>query len=268
MYPISEIFGPTVQGEGPWAGLPTYFVRFAGCDWDCEWCDTKYAVNPKYPGWTKTMMAARDILGALYEKGAKLNVRDKTYQDRVCLSGGNPALFLDDELAAELGQCFQVAMETQGSKGMPYEVLNHISCLVISPKPPSSGMADRNSLDTVVNLLYQRVSTPRLTVYETATTLKYVAFDDADLDWIADFDNKIYFPTVPRYLSAGTPLPPNPALYLVEDEPEEVRLADSRKVVGDSLKWLYERTAKDLRFRNFRVYPQMHVVAWGQKRGV
>src|SRR5947208_16309904 len=45
---ISEIFGPTIQGEGPLIGRPTVFVRTAGCDYRCRWCDTLYAVLPRY----------------------------------------------------------------------------------------------------------------------------------------------------------------------------------------------------------------------------
>ena len=45
-FPVIEIFGPTIQGEGAEAGLPTHFVRFGGCDYRCSWCDTMYAVDP------------------------------------------------------------------------------------------------------------------------------------------------------------------------------------------------------------------------------
>src|SRR5260370_15944522 len=45
---ISEIFGPTIQGEGPLIGHPTVFVRTGGCDYRCRWCDTLYAVLPEY----------------------------------------------------------------------------------------------------------------------------------------------------------------------------------------------------------------------------
>lgn len=43
--PISEIFGPVIQGEGKNAGLPTVFVRVYGCNMvpKCEFCDTKYS---------------------------------------------------------------------------------------------------------------------------------------------------------------------------------------------------------------------------------
>src|SRR5262249_51216898 len=45
---VSEIFGPTIQGEGPLIGRPSVFVRTAGCDYRCAWCDTLYAVLPEY----------------------------------------------------------------------------------------------------------------------------------------------------------------------------------------------------------------------------
>jgi 7-carboxy-7-deazaguanine synthase len=45
---ISEIFGPTIQGEGSLVGRPTVFVRTGGCDYRCDWCDTLYAVLPQH----------------------------------------------------------------------------------------------------------------------------------------------------------------------------------------------------------------------------
>ena len=45
---ISEIFGPTVQGEGALIGKPTVFVRTGGCDFRCSWCDTLHAVLPAH----------------------------------------------------------------------------------------------------------------------------------------------------------------------------------------------------------------------------
>ena len=43
---ISEIF-LSIQGEGPQVGMLSWFVRTAGCNLDCEWCDTTYAKTGK-----------------------------------------------------------------------------------------------------------------------------------------------------------------------------------------------------------------------------
>ncbi|MDF0142324.1 7-carboxy-7-deazaguanine synthase QueE, partial [Staphylococcus pseudintermedius] len=40
--PVLEIFGPTIQGEGRVIGRKTMFVRTAGCDFRCSWCDSKF----------------------------------------------------------------------------------------------------------------------------------------------------------------------------------------------------------------------------------
>lgn len=42
MIAINEVFGPTVQGEGPGMGERAAFIRLAGCNLHCSWCDTPY----------------------------------------------------------------------------------------------------------------------------------------------------------------------------------------------------------------------------------
>src|ERR1700720_3417957 len=81
---ISEIFGPTIQGEGPLTGRPTVFVRTGGCGYRCAWCDTLYAVLPEY----------RDDWGPVSpeETMAQVNEPAGGKPLLVSLSGGNPAL--------------------------------------------------------------------------------------------------------------------------------------------------------------------------------
>ncbi|MBO1911807.1 7-carboxy-7-deazaguanine synthase QueE, partial [Microvirga sp. 3-52] len=40
--PVMEVFGPTIQGEGMVMGQKTMFVRTAGCDYSCAWCDSSF----------------------------------------------------------------------------------------------------------------------------------------------------------------------------------------------------------------------------------
>src|SRR6478752_6895841 len=112
--PVIEIFGPTVQGEGPDMGRPAYFVRFGGCDFRCTWCDSMHAVEPALVRASATAMSAPEIadrLGAL-EAGPLVDILHE--------SG------------------YEVAVETQGSRWR--EWLGGVDRLVVSPKGPSSGM--------------------------------------------------------------------------------------------------------------------------------
>lgn len=247
MYPISEVFGPTIQGEGPWAGLPTYFVRFAGCDWDCSWCDTKYAVLPKYPGWHVDHVSAATIRDRLLELGLQAN-------DRIALSGGNPALFVDRAFCDYFG-AYRLSMETQVSKALKPEVIDKLSCLVMSPKPPSSGMSDRNDSGLVIEMARSHY----FAVPGNVTALKYVAFDQVDLNWIKAFEAEIGYHLphhdIRRFISVGTPLNLGP-------------LADVRNAVCDRLLELFDIVRNDHFFTDFVVLPQLHTLAWGQKAGV
>ena len=250
LYPISEIFGPTIQGEGPLAGTRTFFVRFAGCDFDCLWCDTKYAIRPSYPGWTKEMMTIGDINDKLYSLGA-VPAGAKNRQEWVTLSGGNPALFVDSQFEATMSMHYRLAMETQGSSLINLPTLAKIDCLVISPKPPSSGMANRFDKADIIQILDKRWTTQ-------ITALKYVIFNEDDLEWVADVDRMVgAAPWVRRYLSVGTPLD------LMGVDPMN---NDGPIIVG--FRQLAEIVKTDPRFKHFIASLQQHVLLWGQKRGV
>ena len=48
-YPIVETFH-SLQGEGTWTGVNAFFIRLAGCDVHCPWCDQKESwTSKKYP---------------------------------------------------------------------------------------------------------------------------------------------------------------------------------------------------------------------------
>lgn len=65
--PVLEIFGPTIQGEGMVIGQKTMFVRTAGCDYSCSWCDSKFTWDGSEKNIRK--MNAKEILDALIEEG-------------------------------------------------------------------------------------------------------------------------------------------------------------------------------------------------------
>ncbi len=88
---LSEIY-PSTQGEGPKVGLPTLFVRFAGCNLKCPgWpCDTEHAINPaKYRSEWQTFSPD--------ELGDEIIWRSRPGQN-ICFTGGEPFLQPNEEL--------------------------------------------------------------------------------------------------------------------------------------------------------------------------
>lgn len=234
--PVVEIFGPTIQGEGPDAGRPAYFVRFGGCDYRCTWCDSMHAVDPAKVRQNAESLTAGQIVQRLGELPSGPNL--------VVLSGGNPALLDLHVLVLALKRDgMQVAVETQGSRW--HDWLADVDRLVISPKPPSSGMAGPDELAALQTFMGNVTSA-------SVPALKIVVFDQADLDWAATQHGA--YPQLPLFLSAGTDV----------CLPEEETLARLR----DRYRWLCETVASRADLRAARVLPQLHVVAWGTAKGV
>lgn len=245
-FPVIEIFGPTVQGEGVMAGLPTHFVRFGGCDYRCSWCDSMYAVEPAQVKANAEKLTGAQIVERVQQLGDG--------PDWVTFSGGNPAL-LD---LAELTQLFQsrtyqVAVETQGSRWRDW--LRAVDCLTVSPKPPSSSMSKKVDKDLDAFMGNYRHPLPE-------DTLKIVVFDEADLEWSAGVFDR--FQRWPRYLSVGT----DPIGKWGTDMVVQEGHAATLKHIAERYEWLCDRIAGDKRFAKVRVLPQLHVVAYGHKRGV
>ncbi|MDX6608849.1 MAG: 7-carboxy-7-deazaguanine synthase [Solirubrobacterales bacterium] len=236
-FPVIEVFGPTIQGEGAEAGFPCHFVRFGGCDYRCSWCDTMYAVDPDEVRRNSSRLTTAEIT----ERIERLDGAPTW----VVLSGGNPALHeltsLVDALQA-LGH--KVAVETQGSVWRDW--LGTVDRLTISPKPPSSGMDSEAHREQ-----FQRFMAKAVERGADGAILKIVCFDEVDVRWASDLSAS--WPAFDLYLSAGTPVPAP---------------ADLRQAVTDRFRWLCERTAGDERLANARVLPQLHVLAWGDARGV
>jgi 7-carboxy-7-deazaguanine synthase len=234
--PVIEIFGPTVQGEGPDAGVPAYFVRFGGCDYRCSWCDSMHAVHPAEVRANAEHLTAEQIV----ERIAALPAGP----DLVVLSGGNPALLDLDALVLALKQDRRrVAVETQGSRWRNW--LANVDRLVISPKPPSSGMANPDTLAALQ--IFVAKTTP-----VSSPVLKLVVFDQADLDWATARHHD--HPQLPLFLSAGTDV----------GLPDEETLSRLRK----RYRWLCEAVARRADLRTASVLPQLHVIAWGTAKGV
>ena len=231
---IAEIFGPTIQGEGVLIGQPTLFVRAGGCDYRCSWCDSLHAVDSAYRHTWAPMTPE-----AIWAELRRLS------EDRpltVSLSGGNPAIQDFGPLIA-LGRAagYRFACETQGSVARPW--FSDLDTLVLSPKPPSSG--ETVDWDAFADCLAAGRGARE-------TVMKIVVFDRADYEWARDAHAR--HPDLPLYLQPGNP------------EVDPATPVDPQ-ALADRLGWLTETAMADRWFAP-RILPQLHVLIWGNKRGV
>jgi len=227
---ISEIFGPTIQGEGYHIGYPTVFVRTGGCDYRCNWCDTLYAVDPKYKkDWIE--MTDEDIM-------QRVKSLSKNIPMLVTFSGGNPAIY-DLSKVIKLGKKdgYTFTIETQGS--IPRKWFNNLDFITFSPKPPSSGMVTNwDKLSESISYIDNKKK----------ISIKIVVKDEKDYQYALEVFNR--FPEIEKYITPCNETPGNPDFDSLFKKMREV----IDKVLNDGR---YDIT----------ILPQLHVLLWGNKRG-
>lgn len=111
---VNEIFY-SIQGEGWHTGKAAVFIRFAGCNLSCPFCDTNFK--------DYTEMSEDEIVDTACEIGLGSHL--------VVITGGEPSLQLTDTLVDKLHKNgFMVAVETNGTRKLPF----NIDWITISPK--------------------------------------------------------------------------------------------------------------------------------------
>jgi 7-carboxy-7-deazaguanine synthase len=87
---------PSIQGEGPRTGIPTQFVRFAGCNLRCpKWpCDTPYAIFPQQ------YRAEQQAIDAAVLYANICRMRTETGASNTCLTGGEPMVQREEDLVS------------------------------------------------------------------------------------------------------------------------------------------------------------------------
>jgi len=123
---INEIFY-SLQGEGFLAGIPSVFIRLAGCPLRCKWCDTKYA-------WDSTA-------GANYSIERILQTIQRWPSKFIVITGGEPMINSDlPKLLRKLKALGKhITVETAGIAFIPDMPCDLMS---ISPKLSNSAPAD------------------------------------------------------------------------------------------------------------------------------
>lgn len=167
----------SIDGEGPTAGALSVFIRFAGCNLRCAWCDTQYAWEAKYG----EEMSAAEIFDYIKSTGI----------DHVTLTGGEPLLQPDIiSLIARLFD-YQIHIETNGAIPVDLYRIGGNVHFVIDYKLPDSGMEDRMDL-------------ANLNIAKKDDVYKFVIASERDLDRaigvVRDYNltnrTQVYFSTV------------------------------------------------------------------------
>ncbi len=151
--PVIETFS-SIQGESTHAGRRCFFIRLAGCNLQCNYCDTTYA----WHGGVERQVD--DLVSEAAASG----------MDVVEITGGEPLIHpaLPLLVQALLDKALPVLVETNGS--MDISILPRSCCRIVDCKTPGSGMADQNLWSNFSHL------TPD-------DEVKFVVSSAADFEW-------------------------------------------------------------------------------------
>ncbi len=150
VFPVMEHFY-TIQGEGAFTGVAAYFIRLAGCDVGCTWCDVKESWNAEgYPTYSAAQMLE-------WVSATKAKV--------VVITGGEPAMYnLNPIVDLFHQQGIRVHIETSGA----YEIQGNFDWITLSPK---------------------KFKFPIETEIPKAHELKIVAFNNSDFEWATKWEH-------------------------------------------------------------------------------
>ena len=224
---VSEVFGPTFQGEGPSIGRRAGFVRLGRCNLDCVWCDTPYTWD-----WERYDPAVELRPVPVDEIVARLDVMAP---EIVVVTGGEP-LLQQRRLVPLLEACAErgwpVEVETNGTCVPDDRVVELVAQWNVSPKLANSGIAEPE----------RRLRPPALAaLLATGKALfKFVVTLEDDLDEIAAI--------VDAYGLA-------PVWVMPEGTTPDTVLARARTLADQVLT------------RGWNLSPRLHILLWSDQRG-
>jgi len=247
---ISEIFGASVQGEGPNAGARCIFVRVQGCSYSCKWCDSKYTWGQGGTKYTEEELTEYLV-----------NLCKSTNCKRIVLTGGNPCLYNFAYVINQLqAHHIKVDIETQGD--IIPEWLTQLDTVVFSPKGPSSGMPD--TYDNIVNYIrFNYIRHSHGYTDNSKIAIKIPIFNKDDIEFARRFSK--FVNEVTDEWESSTPV----YMYLSVGNSD----VDTTESIRDRVLEDYEKLLNDINespedFENVFILPQIHTLVWGNKQGV
>lgn len=219
----------TVQGEGRSVGRLAYFIRLAGCNLWCQWCDSLHSVDPK-----------------LF-KGKTFQIdysKIPTDCHLVVITGGEPTLFNLGAIRTQLLQGNpkrEIEIETNATR-FPPEIVDQFRWN-LSPKLSSSLQKSPELDQKRLTQLQPWTDYARQTELGNVS-FKFVITSPADLNEVLGLVQKYDIPKNLVYLMAEG------------QQPESQTLA--------AVNYILEFAKQ----HSFNFSPRLHIMFWGQKRGV
>ncbi|MDE1904870.1 MAG: 7-carboxy-7-deazaguanine synthase QueE [Rhodospirillales bacterium] len=233
---VSEVFGPTFQGEGPSCGRRAGFIRLGLCNLNCSWCDTPYTWD-----WRGENGEPQDRDALVHRTVDDLvaEVLDMDV-DRVVLSGGEPLVQkarLGGLAQALVGCGIAVEVETNGTQMPTDELLAAVGQWNVSPKLPHSGVPQSAAWrpDVLGRLLARGRQVDLKVVCQSAEDVALVARLVSDLD-LNVAPSQVWI--MPEGIDAGVI--------------QEHTVAITNAVLA----------------HGYNLTTRLHVLVWGNKRGV
>lgn len=177
---INEIFGPTIQGEGPHMGQRVGFVRVAGCNLSCSWCDTPYSWDwERYDKATESHPTSIEaIAAAVNEMGV----------ERIILTGGEPMMQQGQIPAIHTATGCLIDVETNGTRVPRPATIDAVDLFCVSPKlAHAQDPEERRIVDEAMSA-YSELSKQGKAIF------KFVAEKVADLDEIRNILDRYDIP--------------------------------------------------------------------------
>jgi len=165
---ISEIFH-SIQGEGELVGMPSVFVRCAGCNLRCDWCDTKYA-------W--------DENDALSLPVAEIVARAENFSAKHCvLTGGEPMIAEDIHSLASALRAGGAHLTIETNASSPP---NGIECDLasLSPKLNNGGNVNSIKIEHQIDIVQKWID-------GYYCQLKFVVQREEDIHEVKDFMDRL-----------------------------------------------------------------------------